>query len=190
MSAKRGPKSKADGSTIDEKLSSIIENISDVLVEVDSDMKFSYVSPQIKSMFGFEPEEIIGKDVIENVHPKDLEDMMDQIGKALEGRSVIRFRFRSRHKDGHYVHVLSSGRMVEDGDDYKMIGVISDYSKQAKLEDGLKKSEALWRSITETTPDIVIVIDKDGIIRFIDRVPIAEIPDNSKLFAALAALSK
>ena len=37
---------------------------------------------------------------------------------------------------------------------------------------------------------VVFVIDMDGIIRFIDWVPIAEIPDNSKLFAALAELSK
>jgi peroxiredoxin len=36
---------------------------------------------------------------------------------------------------------------------------------------------------------VVFLIDKKGIIRFIERVPIAELPDNEKLFEALAGLT-
>jgi len=36
---------------------------------------------------------------------------------------------------------------------------------------------------------VVFLIDKEGIIRFIERVPIAELPDNEKLFEALAGLT-
>ena len=36
---------------------------------------------------------------------------------------------------------------------------------------------------------VVFLIDKKGIIRFIERVPITELPDNRKLFEALAKLT-
>ena len=35
---------------------------------------------------------------------------------------------------------------------------------------------------------VVFLIDKQGIIRFIERVPITELPDNERLFEALAGL--
>ena len=36
---------------------------------------------------------------------------------------------------------------------------------------------------------VVFLIDKQGIIRFIERVPITELPDNERLFEALAGLT-
>ncbi|MHA1376724.1 MAG: PAS domain S-box protein, partial [Promethearchaeota archaeon] len=43
-----------------ERLQTIINNILDVIVEIDLNGSFTYVSPQSVQMLGYEPKEVIG----------------------------------------------------------------------------------------------------------------------------------
>jgi diguanylate cyclase (GGDEF)-like protein/PAS domain S-box-containing protein len=56
-----------------ERLSALIKNSSDVICVLDPDARISYVSPSIARTFGHDPEALAGSELLEIVHPDDLQ---------------------------------------------------------------------------------------------------------------------
>ena len=54
------------------KYRTLVDNVSDVIIEIDTEGNFSYVSPNVTSLTGFTPEEVIGKSALHYIHPEDL----------------------------------------------------------------------------------------------------------------------
>jgi len=49
----------------------LINNISDVLVEIDLNGFFTYLSPQVHDTLGYTPQELVGSKLYEIIHPED-----------------------------------------------------------------------------------------------------------------------
>ncbi|MGY5449455.1 EAL domain-containing protein [Agarivorans sp. MS3-6] len=75
-----------------------------------------YYSPQWKSMLGFQDSEV-GEKIEEwesRIHPDDLDKTLNELRKHLKKKNkVYESMHRVRHKDGHYLWVLSRGMVVE-----------------------------------------------------------------------------
>ena len=52
---------------------SLVENARDVIHVLNPDRTTRYITPSIKRLLGWEPEELIGRSVMEFVHPDDME---------------------------------------------------------------------------------------------------------------------
>ena len=50
----------------------ILENINDVVYQLDTEGRFTYISHVIEYIIGFKPEELIGRQFQEFIHPDDL----------------------------------------------------------------------------------------------------------------------
>ena len=122
----------------EEKYRTLLTNINDLVIEIDSEGKFTYVSPQIFDMFGYTQEESIGLNAMDFVHPDDIEKYM----KPMEILDKVKhFEYRSRHKNGHYVYVSTSGRYVPDiTDGFKIVSVLRDITERKQAEERLKKT--------------------------------------------------
>jgi len=117
----------------------LIGNLVDVVMEIDSEGKFSYVSPQVLDVFGYTPEESVGLDAFSFVHPDDLSKCMEAMATTDE---VKVFEYRSRHKDGHYIEVSTTGRIVPDGcGGLKIVSIVKDISELKRTEFALRESE-------------------------------------------------
>ncbi|MBX9695266.1 MAG: PAS domain S-box protein, partial [Cyanobacteria bacterium] len=70
------------GSLIDalRKEQAIFENVADVIMKVESDLRFSRVSPSISDVLGWEPEQLQGKSLLEFVSSEHI----DSLKKTLE----------------------------------------------------------------------------------------------------------
>lgn len=77
----------------------------------------------------------------ENLHPEDLAIAMELLEKHWRGElELYEIEARMKHKDGHYVWVLASGKTVEwleDGKPKRMIGTHLDVSERKKSEQNL-----------------------------------------------------
>ena len=90
----------------DVKLKEMIANISDVIAIIDEDGTLIYVSPNIETFFGWNPEAIIGSKVLNAINPADLIKIKRIfIGLKREPDKTITEVFRLRCKDGTYKHV-------------------------------------------------------------------------------------
>ena len=56
----------------EEKYRTLVNNVIDVIFETNLDGRFTYVSPQVKVLFGYQPEEMIAHKIYDFIHQDDL----------------------------------------------------------------------------------------------------------------------
>lgn len=84
----------------------LVSSAADVITVISRDGALRYVSPSVKRVFGYNPEELIGIDSNDLVYPDDVRNIIKAIKEILRNPQVsATAEFRLRHKDGtwHYV---------------------------------------------------------------------------------------
>lgn len=153
----------------EEKYRNIIENLSDTVVEMDVEGNFTYISPQGVNLLGMKPEDVIGKNGFQFIHPDDIETINDVLKKVLEGESVFNYECRGKHKDGNYIWLSISSRAVEVTDSVKIVSIIQDITERKQIEFALRESEERFRQLVETSPDGIVLTDLLGDILLINK---------------------
>jgi len=83
----------------DMRFQSYITFSSDILMEIDKNGFISFVSPSIKSILGYEADQLKGKNLIDYVH----EDEVSTVEKCFDERAVLnRIEYRFKNKDGSW----------------------------------------------------------------------------------------
>ena len=121
------------------------------------------VSPYVEKLLGFRPEEIIGKNAYDFMHPEDISLMHKYQLNTLYEDNNDPIEYRLRKKDGDYIWVESSARSVKEatGDFICFITITRDLTQRKKAEKALKESEIYYKTIFENTGTATIIIE-DG----------------------------
>ena len=84
------------------RFAALVEHGSDVIVVMDDYGRLQYASPALRTVLGLDPEERIGSLLQHDVHPDDLDMLVNGVGPTLkEGPgATARVEFRFRHADG------------------------------------------------------------------------------------------
>jgi len=124
----------------------IIENIKDVIWEINMDFVFTFVSPNSKSMSGYEAEELIGYKITDFFVKESQEYFFDQITQRMNSRINGRYNGPILHevqficKNGFVKWVEASANpMFEDGKLTGYIGTTRDISEKKEYEYQLSK---------------------------------------------------
>ncbi len=150
-----------DFTNSNEKFQKLINNILDVIVEIDQNGNFTYVSPQSYQILGYKPKEIIGKNSLSFVHPDDLEIVKNARRKAIADEHHFSFEYRAKHKNGNYINVSTKGDLINQEDGCKHIFVVRDISQKIDDEKKVEESEQHYRKILESIGDPIHVVDKN-----------------------------
>jgi len=145
----------------------IIENINDLIVIIDHNFKFEYLNQvTVFRLLGYREEEIIGKSILDFIHPDEIEQVIYAFEKGLQPEeSVIELRFK--HKDEHWLWFESSGHTFIDRDgELKGIIISRDITER-------KSAEERYKSLFDNSPNAIFIIDLNGNI--IDTNPTSEI---------------
>ncbi len=88
----------------------LTESISDVVIVLNSDATLRYLSPSVKRLTGYKPEELAGKNVFDFVHPDDLPSIGEAFTRAMQDPEYhAMMEARLRHKDGSWRWVEGAG---------------------------------------------------------------------------------
>jgi PAS domain S-box-containing protein len=94
------------------------------------------------------------------LHPDDRAVVREVVDGVLRGEREYTVEFRLRHKDGHYVHVLSRGfpvRREPDGFVSRIVGTHFDLSERKRAEEALKRAhEELEIRVKERTAELAL----------------------------------
>ncbi|HET7898197.1 MAG TPA: PAS domain S-box protein, partial [Flavisolibacter sp.] len=100
----------------EERFSALVQNISDMIAILDPAGTINYVSPSSYAIIGYQPEELIGKNVFNFLHDADVAELMAELGEVAKGTNTgepTLHRFKA--KDGHWVWLESKGsNMIKD----------------------------------------------------------------------------
>ena len=109
-----------------------IDLLPDAICIVDAAGKFVHVSAACERVFGYTPQEMIGRQVIELVAPDDRERTLRAASEIMSGRPLLNFENRYIRKNGEIVHILWSARWSEA--DQLRIAVARDITERKRAE--------------------------------------------------------
>jgi len=149
----------------EEKLRTIIANMLDVFYSCTAEGIITYVSSQV-SCFGYNPDEMIGQQARDFIHPVDRESFNNDLEKAFDSgwKSPIEFRFLG--KNGTVYYVEERGKIIrERGEIVGVTGILRDITEKHRSEEALRQSEEKYRSIFQNFLDVYYEADMNGIMR-------------------------
>nr|MBC8485716.1 PAS domain S-box protein [Bacteroidota bacterium] len=162
----------------EEKYQLITESTSDVisLHTFDLDAVYTYVSPSIKTLGGYEPEELIGKSCFDFIHPEDKKILLPLLQKYIRSKikSLITrkkisvketFEYRIKDKSGKWRYIQSTGNIVGD----QFLFVSRDITKNKQAEESLRKSEEKYRNLVEKLEEGIVSIDENENFIFVNN---------------------
>jgi len=151
----------------------VIENSADVICSIDMDGKFVAVSPACKAIWGFRPDELMGRRFIELVIPEDHQETIRAVRAVRAEKGNTEFENRTRRKDGTIVTILWSTYWSET--ERSMFCVAHDITERKLAEEATKASEARIRKIIENMLVGLLICTKDGYIESVN-------PASEKMF--------
>ena len=159
------PKQVSDMSNEQERFKKMVESSQDWLWEFDENANFTYASPRVRDLLGYEPEELIGLNAFDLMSDEEAERFhqhFDPIAKKyLPFNNLLN---RNIHKDGHEVAIESSGTPIfdEEGGFRGYQGVDRDITQRKKVQDELLESKEKLQSIFDTSSEWIWEIDLSG----------------------------
>lgn len=154
-----------------------------------------YVSHTWRQMRGYGPADVFDNSreaLIERTHPDDRAALLEQIEATVNGGTdVVYQEYRERHRDGHYIWLLSRGRVIsrdETGRASRIIGIDTDISEiKATNDEVVAMSRRLELALASTRVGVWEFDLKNHTVRWDRRMmeiygldlPASEMPANS-----------
>ena len=92
----------------------LADNSNDMIVHLDPQGVRRYVSPASRTLLGFAPEEMVAQAAAGAIHPDDRASVVATCRTLLGGAENPMCSYRQLHKDGHYVWLEASYRLLHD----------------------------------------------------------------------------
>ncbi len=116
-------------------LNRIIENSSELICEIDENGRYTFVSERYKDVLGYSPDELLGRNTIEQMYPDDIESARLKFLelKSENGISVDEWRFRHKKGSYHTFECRSSVYQYDDGRQ-RMVVFSHDITESRQIE--------------------------------------------------------
>ena len=153
----------------EERYALAVDGVNDGIWERDLLTGEVYFSPRWKSMLGFEDHEI-PNNILEwkkRIHPDDYQTVINANQAYLNGHiPTYEIEYRLQHKDGSYRWIYARGACLRDpyGIPYRIAGSHTDITSRKIADEKHRREEALFRTVLETLPVGVWILEKDGMI--------------------------
>ncbi len=149
----------------EERYRLISENAYDLISILNQNLKFEYMNekPCLLTL-GYSRDEIIGKSVLDFVHPDDKKRSIKKLVAGLEkGQNVLELRIK--HKKGYWVWIEAKGKTFTDKDG-KIKGILigRDITERKEADKRIKESEEKYHAIFNASPDYIYLTDLKGSI--------------------------
>jgi diguanylate cyclase (GGDEF)-like protein/PAS domain S-box-containing protein len=95
-------------------LTEVLDLMPDAVCVVDPEGRLLFVNASFQRIFGYEPEEVVGRQLFSLLYPDDLEMTTAQAERVMAGELQRHFRNRYVHKDGHTVDIQWSARWLPE----------------------------------------------------------------------------
>jgi PAS domain S-box-containing protein len=121
----------------EERYRDLVENLNEALYALDAKGCITYISPVIRLVAGYAPQDMVGRSFFDYVHPDDLSLMHQNLIKRLGGCTEP-FEFRVFTKDRKVRWVRTASRMMREGERVTGLrGMLSDITERKEAEEAL-----------------------------------------------------
>ena len=145
----------------EERYRNLIKHCPDPVVIYDSDGKVISINPAFENIFGWGLEEIQGRR-LDFIPEESMDETLRAVSKISRGEPVVNFETKRSTKYGSILDIEISGTSYRDdqGELFGFVVFLRDISPRKALETQLRKNESNLRSILNSVPAGVVMIDQ------------------------------
>src|SRR3712207_6166105 len=144
----------------------LAEHSTDMISKHTPEGVYTYASPACRTLLGYDPEELVGRDAYELFHPEDLEEVRKTHAAILKRPDTYTVAYRIRRKDGSYTWFETTSRTVRDpntGEVLEIITVSRNITKRKRVEERLREAEARYGTLVEQIPAVTYIAALDDV---------------------------
>ena len=132
------------------------------IVEIETST-FTYVSPSIRHLLGYDPEELVGTNGFDLFHPDDIDRIARAATEALTSGTVAGpLTYRARHRDGSWRWHESV--LTDLTDDPGVAGIVTntrDVTDRIGAESQMAALTARFQGILDNASDAILSLDRE-----------------------------
>ena len=150
----------------------LAENLNDIIVTMDMNLNFTYISPSVYRVLGYTTDEFMSMKISDMVDPDTFNLLMDIFKEELEtekrsDRDLKRSRtleYKHIRKDGSKVWMETTLNFLrnDNKDAIGIIGIMHDISDRKQMEEQLRFEEKRFRNLVEHSSDVIVVVNLEG----------------------------
>jgi len=133
---------------------------------IDANQSFS-------EMFGYKHEEVVGKTSYALNFWHNFADRAQIIDKLAKREAINNFETSIVSSEGQQVNVMLSARVLRLDTEQCLLLTYKNVTSHARTVDALRESEKKFKDIFETSPDSIIISDREGRIYDVNSVFVA-----------------
>lgn len=152
----------------EERYHNLMESIPDWIWEVDARGNYTYASPAVRNILGYEPEDMLGRSPLDFMH----EDERERIGVVFKEiiakrQPIVALENVNRHRDGRLIVLETNGNAIlgDNGELKGYRGIDRDITARKQSEETLARERYLMNALMNNLPDYIYFKDKES--RFI-----------------------
>ena len=154
----------------------LADNTVDLVCLHDMNSRFKYVSPSIKRILGYEPEELIGLSPLHFVHPNDLDKLQKEMLDFIAERNVKTIKLRFKNKKSLYIWCECKVKFVlENGIPVHFQTFTRDITREREARIATKKAIDKEQELNKLRVNLVSTISHEI------RTPMTTIVSNTDL---------
>lgn len=146
-----------------EKFQYLVENVNHVIFTLDTEKRFTYISPVLEKLSGIPINSLLGKSFQNLVYIEDRERLTDLFEKIISGESrSFEFRLLDKEKTFHYVRAFCR-RLMQNGKPTGLMGIATDITERKNAADKLgqaykevEKAQSQLKAIIDNAPHVAI----------------------------------
>jgi PAS domain S-box-containing protein len=145
---------------------SLVETSHDLIWSVDAEGKITFMNRAARDIYGYEPEELVGRSFTEllssgNHQPSEFGKIKELIGPADEFTGVESLVL---HRDGRQITLSANSKVLRDeqGHITGITGSSHDITARKQAEETLKEERNLLRTLIDNIPDRIYAMDMQG----------------------------
>ena len=146
----------------------LVEHTNDLLLILDADNEISFASVAVAEFFALGDDRLTGDHLAELIDPSDCEAAIEAIRRVRATPNAVEhldLRIRNGAGEWRMVSISLANHVATPGID----GVLAsgtDVTDVRRAEQRLRDSEERFRALFRHAPDIVLILDPNGVVRF------------------------
>ena len=155
----------------------LAENSTDMVTRHLPDSTYLYVSPSCRTLFGYEPEELIGTKAFDQMHPEDVKRVIALTQEAIKTSGTNMGQYRHLKKDGIYIWVETVGKVIKNavtGNIEDIICVIRDITERKLAEEELRKLNRTLLALNNSSHALRRAKDEDWYLNEVCRIVVED----------------